>query len=143
MLYEVAQGDTLEVVALAARQNRLQNFMGVRCRENKFDVRRRLFQGFQQGIEGGIREHMDFVDNDHPKTARGRPILHAFGQIPHIVHTGMRGAVDFQDINGAAVCDLSTLATGVTRVRRRPLFTIQGFGQEPGGCRFSLPRVAR
>ena len=51
----------------------------------------------------------------------------------------MRGTIDFQDINGTAVRDLLTLATGVTRLRRRPLLTIQGFGQEPGGCRFPYP----
>ena len=143
LLYEVAQSDPLEVVTLTARQNGRQNFMGFGCRKNEFDVRGRLFQRFQQGIEGGIREHMDFVNNDHPKTALGRSVLHPFGQIANIVHPGMRGTVDFQDINGAAVRDLLTLATGVTGVWRRPLFTVQGFGQEAGRWLFSPLRAAR
>ena len=54
LLYEVAQRDALEVVALAARQNGLQNFMGFGCRKNEFDMRWWLFQRFQEGVEGGI-----------------------------------------------------------------------------------------
>ena len=82
---------------------------------------------------------MDFINNDHPETALGRSVLHAFGQIAHIVHAGMRGTVDFQDVDGAAVGDFLALATGVTGVRGWPLFTVQGFGQEPGGGCFPYP----
>ena len=82
---------------------------------------------------------MDFVNNDHSKTALGRPVLRPLGQISDIVYPGMRGTVDFQDINGAAVRDLLTLVTGVTGVRGWPLFTVQGFGQEPGGGCFPHP----
>ena len=54
--------DPGEVVPLAAREDGDRDLVRLGRREEELDVRRRLFQRLQQGVEGPGREHVDFVD---------------------------------------------------------------------------------
>ena len=96
---QVPQRNPFEIVALAARHNRGQNFLDLGGGKDELDVVRRLLQGFQQGVKGLIRQHVDFVDDDHPKAALGRAVLHPLGNVADVVDPGMRGAVNFQHVD--------------------------------------------
>ena len=61
--------------------------------------KRRLFQGFQQGIEGIDRQHVNFVDNEDFESGAGRQIADVVPQLPHIIDAGIGSAVDFEHID--------------------------------------------
>ena len=48
---------------LAAGKDRRRNFVDLGRREDEHDMGGRLFKRFEQRIKGGIRQHMDFVDD--------------------------------------------------------------------------------
>ena len=54
--------DAGEVVALAPRKHGDRNLVRLGGGEEELDVRRRLFQRLQEGVEGPGREHVHFVD---------------------------------------------------------------------------------
>ena len=51
-----------QVKLQAAREDGRGQFLRVSGGENEFDVFRRLFEGFQQGVEAAGRKHMYFVN---------------------------------------------------------------------------------
>ena len=53
----------MEVEPLTTAENGGQNFLRLGRRENKFHVRRRLLQRFQERIERGRGQHVHFVDD--------------------------------------------------------------------------------
>ena len=58
-------------------------------------MRRRLFQGLQQGVEAVLREHVDFIDEIDLVPAGGGRILNIVHQLPGLIHFGPRRRVDF------------------------------------------------
>ena len=56
--------DRLELEDLRARQHGLRNLRELGRRHHEDDVRRRLFDRFQQRVERVVRELMDFVDDE-------------------------------------------------------------------------------
>ena len=61
-----------------------------------------LFQGFEEGIEGLGRQHVDFVDDVDFVPALGRAVAHGFAQFPNVVDAAVGSTVDFEDIDGIA-----------------------------------------
>ncbi len=115
--------------------------MFVRRRHDKDDVRWRLFQGFQQSIEGLRRKHVHFVNDEHLESITGRLDTNIRNDhVANIVDAGVRRCVDFQDIHRAAFGDLATRRAGrlVQRGARRGSWslgfvTVKGFGDQPRG----------
>ena len=96
---DLVQSDPLEPVALAAGMDRGRDFLRFGRGEDKDHVRRRFFEGLQQGIEGLVREHVDFVDHiDLVLAAYGR-ILHGLAQLADMFDAAVRRAVDLNDIH--------------------------------------------
>ena len=91
--------------------------MDFRGRKNKDRMTGRLLQGFEQGIEGRVGEHMDFVDDIDPIGAMKRRKFHVLSQFSHIVHPGVRRSVNFDDIDGITTSNFHATgasATGLT-----------------------------
>src|SRR5690606_21325499 len=63
--------DRAEEELLTARANSFGNLLQLGCRHNEDDVRRRLFERFQQGIEGMARQLMDLIDDENLKAVAG------------------------------------------------------------------------
>ena len=67
-------------------------------RENEDDVRRRLFERLEQGVERLLAEHMDLIDDEDLVNAfLGRNtdrIAHAV----HVFNAIVRGGVEFDDV---------------------------------------------
>jgi hypothetical protein len=128
--------DALEIVALAARVDRVRHLVRVGCGEDELDVCRRLFERLQQGVEGARRQHVHFVDDVDLEAALCRLVADVVDDFADVVDAGVGGAVDFEDVDGVAGGDLLAVGAGVAGCRRRAVGAIQGLGED--ACRGRL-----
>src|SRR5215510_13180982 len=85
-----------ELELLAARKYGVGDFVKLRRRHNKSDVRGGLFEGFQQGVERASRKHVDFVNDEDLVTVAGRPDREVVDDhLAHVVDAGVGRGVDF------------------------------------------------
>jgi hypothetical protein len=68
--------------------------------KNEFDVCGRFLQRFEERIEGRVRQHVDFVDDDDTEATLHRSVLRPLGQVTNIIDSRMRRSIYFQDIKG-------------------------------------------
>ena len=102
VLLQGLQGDAPEIEALAATQDRGQNPLGIGGGQHKHHPRRRLFQGFEQGVERSGREHVALVNHIHlPAGLNGRK-PGALDQFADVVDARVGGGVDLDHIEGIA-----------------------------------------
>ena len=122
---ELLDADPLQVELQTARQDRDRELLRVGRGEQKFDMRRRFFEGFQQRIERMRRKHVYFVDQVDLVTPTGWRVLHVVEQIPGFVDFRARSGVDFDQVHEPALVDLDTARTLTTRRTAHALLTIQ------------------
>ena len=116
----VCVGDQLEVVALAARQDRDRDLVDLGRREDELHVRRRLLERLQEGVPRRRREHVHLVDDvDLEAIARGAE-AHALLEPAHLVDAVVAGAVDLLDVEVVPRGDLAARRALVARRRRGP-----------------------
>ena len=63
MFDRVFDADAVEVINLATAQDSRQYFMLFCCGKDEDGMLRRLFQCFQKSIEGGLRQHVDLIND--------------------------------------------------------------------------------
>ncbi len=98
--------------------------------KQEFNVRRRLFERFQQRVKAVARQHMHFIDQvDLKAAARGR-ILHVVQQIARILHLGARRGVDLDQIDKAALFDLATVVAFAARRGGDAGFAVESLRQQ-------------
>ena len=73
--------------------------MHFRCGKHENGMGWGLFEGFQQGIKGGIGEHVHFIDNVNAVGPPEGGKLHIFSKLSNIIHTGIGGAINFYNIH--------------------------------------------
>ena len=132
-----------EIEALAAGQDGNRNLLNFGGREDEFDVWRRLFQHFQQSVEGVFGEHVHFVNNKDLVAGTCGKVADIFLQFADVFHAGIGRAVDFDDVSGDAIGDFFTgcaLVAGIGK-RRTGLFAIENFGQN--ACRRGFAHASR
>ena len=96
-------GDALQVKTLAPGDNGRQHHMDFCGGENEFDVRRRFFNRFQQGVPCLFGKHVNFVDDIDFIFAVDRHMHDFVAQIADIVHGVLAGGINFNDVNIAFV----------------------------------------
>jgi hypothetical protein len=69
-------------------------------------VRRRLFQGFEQCVEGGAREHVHFVEDIDLVARRRRRVADRVVDLAHVVDA----IVEAASISSTSTCRLSMMA---------------------------------
>ena len=74
---------------------------------------------------------MDFVDDEDLEAALDRAMRDGLHQVAHLVDLGVRGAVDFEDVESRALADLLAVGAGVARLGRRALLAVEGLGEQP------------
>jgi hypothetical protein len=74
MLRNSCSIDSFQLMALAAGKNRNGNFVGFGGSEKEHHMGRRFLQGFEQGVESGNAQHVDFIDDINFVTAVGRHV---------------------------------------------------------------------
>ena len=100
--FEGVEGDAAEIKPLAAAQDRRQHPLGIGGGEHENHPRWRLLQGFEQGVEGGRREHVALVDHVHLPARLHRRKAGALDQFADVVDPGVRGGIDLDDVEGVA-----------------------------------------
>ena len=95
---DFAGGDVAKVVSLAARLDGGEHLFRFGRRQNEFDVARWLFKRLQQGVEGVFGEHVDFVDDVDFEPAARRAILGVVDHVADVIHAGVGGGVDLDDV---------------------------------------------
>ena len=122
----------LEVELQAARQHGDRQLLRVGGGEQELDVFRRLLQRLQQRVERRFRQHVHFVDQiDLVLAARGH-VLRVLDHFAHIVHTGVRGSVDLQQIDIAAGIDVQAGRALAAGIGTGALLAVQRFGEDAG-----------
>jgi len=98
-------GDVFEIEALAAGDDGGGDFVDVGGGEDEFDVGGRLFEGFEECVEGAGGEHVDFVDDvDFEGGACGAD-AGGLAEFADLVDGVVGGAVDFDDVHVFAAGD--------------------------------------
>ena len=124
--------EAAEVEALAARQDRRGDLVPLGRREDEDGVRRRLLERLQERLERGRRDRVDLVDDeDLPAVARRR-VGHDLDEVARLVDLAVRGAVDLERVERAALEDLDARRAGAARRRGRAVrrVAVDGRGQE-------------
>ena len=134
-------GDRTEIEALAAREDGGQNFIRLGGGEDEFHMRRGFFERLKQRVEGGVRQHVDLVDVEDFELPPRRSETDGFPEIADLLDAVVRGSVDFQDIERAALGDLDTDVFIRVEVRLRAAGAVQRLGENP--CRRCLTRAPR
>ena len=111
---------TFKIKALAAGEDRHGELVHLGRRKNEFDVRRRLFQCFEQRVERADGKHVHFVDDVYAEFARHGRKRGFLADVADVVHTVVGGGVDLDHIEDRAGIDPAadlTFAAGVAVFR--------------------------
>ena len=103
--HAVLDADPVEIVNLAAGQNRRDDLVLLGRRQNEHGMRGRLLERLEESVEGLKRKHMDLVDDVDAVTAYLRRDTDLFGQRTNIVHRVVRCGVQFVNIERAALVE--------------------------------------
>ena len=98
ILYAIFDTDAVEVVDLTTRQDGGNDlvFFG-RC-EDEDGMLGRLFEGLEEGVEGGSREHVDLVDDEHRVATYLGDDAHLLDQGADILHRVVRCGIELVDV---------------------------------------------
>ena len=120
-----------EIELQAARQHRDRQLLRIGGGEQELYVIRRFFQGLQQRIEGRLRQHVHFVDQIHLGAAARRHVLRVLDHLAHIVHAGVAGGVDLEQIDETAGIDIHARCAFAAGLGALPAFAVQAFREDP------------
>src|SRR5690606_10348564 len=98
-------GHLLQVELQTTRQNRDGNLLRVSGCQDEFDVRRRLFQRFEHGVERVPGQHVDFVDHVDFETAAARGVYRLFEQLRHFFYAAVGRGIKFNIVDKTASID--------------------------------------
>src|SRR5690554_6278698 len=103
MAVDLFTGQPFEIKPLATGEDGRGEFMALRGGKDKDDVRRRLLQGFQEGVKGFRRQHMRFINNVYLVVPFHRGKLHPFPKDADLVDSPVGSPVNLQNIHGNPV----------------------------------------
>jgi len=129
-LHEKRHRDAAEVEALAAGNDGRQDLLRLGGGKNEFDVRRRLFEGLEQGVERRLAEHVDFVNDVDLVLAMGRRVLDGLPQVPHLIHAVVRCAVYLQHVEAGAGGNLLARIALVARRDGGAVLAVERLGKD-------------
>ena len=100
---EQAGVDAAQIEALAARAHGDRHLVDLRRREDELHMLRRLFQRLQQAVEGGLGEHVHFVDDIDLDARHHRAVARALDDLANVVDAGVRGGVHLDHVDMARI----------------------------------------
>ena len=110
--------DAAQIEALRARQHRHRHLADLGRREDELDVLARLFERLQERVEGALRQHVHFVDDEHPRTGYRGSVLSDTYNFAYVVDAGIGGGIQLHDVEMAALHDLGAVAAEHRHVER-------------------------
>ncbi|MBV6466622.1 MAG: hypothetical protein PGMFKBFP_01942 [Anaerolineales bacterium] len=102
---DLVHGDAAELVTLAAREDGGGDFVDLGGGEDEDGVRRRFFEGLEERVEGRRGEHVDFVNDVDFEFALCGGEIYFVAQVTDIVHRGVGGGVNFNEVEEAIFVD--------------------------------------
>lgn len=92
-------------------------------------MRRRLFQCFQQRIERRLGKHVHLIDQVHLEATARRRVLRVLDHFAHVVHTGVAGGIDLEQIRETAFIHRRAYGADTARIGRFAALAIQRLGE--------------
>jgi len=108
--------------------------------KDEFYVGRRLFKRLEKRVEGARGKHVDFVDDEDLESAARRKILDILPEFTDILDTGIGSTIDLENVRGITRCYLKAGRAGIAWLLSRPIFTLEGLGENSG--RTGLPHTS-
>lgn len=105
MLGDVIDGDALEVVNLAAREDGRDDFVFLGGGEDEFGIRWRLFKGLEERVESVFAQHVDLVDDIHLVVADLWRDAHLVNEAADVVNRIVGGGIEFVDVERSVVVE--------------------------------------
>ena len=131
-----------QVELQTTRQHGDRNFLRVGGGKDEFHMRGRFFQRLQHRVESALRQHVHLIDDVYLEAPAGRRVQRAFQQFAHVVHLGVRGGIQFDQIDKTTAIDLLACATFATRCGGDTGRAIQRLGKDTRNGGFAHPACA-
>ena len=100
-------------------------------------MRRRFFQGLEESVGSLAGQHVGFVDDVDLAPVLCRLEVDLVAYFPDLLHAAIAGRVQFDDVQVAALVDGHADGALFARVAVPRIQAVDGFGQHPGGGRFT------
>ena len=123
---DLAQGELLH-----ARQDRRRHLLHLGGGKHEDDVRRRLFDEFQQRVPRRCGEHVRLVDDEDAKAVARRLELRDIPQLANAVDAGVGRGIDLTHVEIDPLGDLAADRALVVRLRCRAFHAIERLRQDP------------
>ncbi len=104
--------------------------MGLGGGQDENNVRWWLLQGLEQGIRGGIAQHMDFVYYVNLEARYAWRVVHLLTKAPDIVHARIACRVNLDDVQGTAFADRLAHGTSIARLTFPVGETVDRLGED-------------
>ena len=133
MVGDVVDRDALEVIDLATRQDGRDHLVFLGGGQDENGVGRGLLEGFQEGVERRLGEHVDLVDDEDAVVAHLRGDVHLLGDRADVVDAVVGGGVEFDEVVGDAAVDrLARLAFAASLPFGSAVEAVEGLGEDAG-----------
>jgi hypothetical protein len=132
MAYYGFGSNATEVKGLASGINGQGDIVEFGGGKNKYGLLRGFFQGFQQGVESLLGQHVHFVNDINFIPPVGREITDIFPQFPDVIYPPIGGPVNLEDIQVAPLGNLLAGRAAIAGVGGRAFLAVQGLGQDTG-----------
>ena len=106
---------------LAARADGLRDILGLGGGHHENDVAGRLFERFEQGVEGGVGDLVGLVENVDFETVAGGAIAGGVAEFADFVDAAIGGRVNFDHVDGVAGANLGAGIADAARLGLRGL----------------------
>ena len=130
-------GDAAEIKPLATGENGGGEFLDFGRGENKFYVSGRFFEGFEEGIEGLVGQHVDFVDDVDFEFSSGGGVGDSLAQLFDAVDPAVGGTIDFEHVEAAPLFNLLTDIVVGVEIGFGAVGAVESFGEDAGGGGFA------
>src|SRR5262249_53779907 len=119
VLHQYGGFDAAQVEALAARQHGHRNLADLGGGEHELDVRRRLLERLEQGVERLRRQHVHFVEDVDLVAGGHRRIAHRVVDLADVVDAVVRRRIHLDDVRVPAFHDGLAVHAELRQVRGR------------------------
>jgi len=132
MIPDIGHRNAMEFIPLAAGKDGQRNLFRLRGGQDEKDVGRRFFQRLQEGVEGLLRQHVDFIDDiDFFAACRGKG-PDRFLQRPDFLDAPVRSGIDFINVQRGPAVDFFAAPAFIAGVRPLGIQAVHRFGQDFG-----------
>ena len=135
--HDIRHGNALEIVGLATAQDGRKNLVLFGGRQDENGVCRRFLQGLQERIEGGLGQHVHFIDDVYAVFPHLGRDAHLIDQSLDVVYTIVGRCIQFVNTKRTAFCKGATgLALPARRHIRPRIGAVDHLGEDT--CRGRL-----